>query len=303
MSYKIVFISLFGILTVSSGYHVKATGRIMCHGQVVPYAQIKLMDNDFIDSTMGSAVTNELGYFTVSGSASDIHRRPDVLIRMEYKHFSTKANFHVTLPTRMGREKSRTLYDREGDVDFGTLLFNTETCRTYLSFYQATLDFYNRVGYRVPFQVKINTEVLLHGGTPYALYDEINIPKLTNIDVSTAMHELAHTVRHRYDGSKAHFFYDVVRYFYPQRHSCTKKTNDGFAFNEGWAEFWESACRLSSATGATDVEGNVAARLRRIQNSCGTSNRNMWEVLRRYPGSIHSVTSFENIHKQLFSCS
>ena len=33
------------------------------------------------------------------------------------------------------------------------------------------------------------------------------------------------------------------RYKYAQHHYCGKKTNYGFAFNEGWAEYWAGSCR------------------------------------------------------------
>lgn len=303
-------LSIFAVLlSLATGYSVTATGRIVCHGRALPYARITLMDNDWpIDKTMGSTNTDHNGYFTVSGSASDIHwrrskRRPDVLIRMDYRHYSTKAIFEVKRPLLKGKEKSHTLRDRSGSVSFGTLAFNTEACRTYLSFYDAMNDFYSRVRYRVPFDLKISTEVLLHGGTAYALYDHIKLPGGTNVGLSTAKHELAHTVRHRYDGNLGHFLYDAGRFFYTRNHYCSKKTNNGFAFNEGWAQFWAGSCTLGSATGPKDVEGNVASALRALQTRCGSSDNRMWEVLRRNPGGIHYFTSFAHRHKLLYGCS
>lgn len=166
----------------SLAYHVTAKGHIMCHGRGVPYSKITLMDDDPIDKTMGHAVTSFDGTFVVSGSASDISfkkskRRPDVLIRMEYSHASSYAQFQVKLPIYKSREKSFTLHDKEGSVNFGTIQFNTEACLTYLRFYDATRDFYDRVGYRVPFDLTIRTEYLVHGGTPYAAYRTIHFAK------------------------------------------------------------------------------------------------------------------------------
>ena len=45
-------------------------------------------------------------------------------------------------------------------------------------------------------------------------------------------------MRHSYDGSYGHFLVDVGWYIYTRNHDCGKQTNNGFAFNEGWAEFW-----------------------------------------------------------------
>lgn len=300
--------SLLLLLPAIHAYSVKATGRIVCHGRGLPYARITLMDEDLgFDKTMGSAYTNSQGYFTVSGSASDVSfnpnkRRPDVYIRMDYRHSSSNAIFEVKRPLLKGKEKTGTLHDRSGNVNFGTRTFNTEACLTYLRFYDAMRDFKTRVGYRVPFDVKINTDVVINGGTPYALYDNIKLPSGTNISPTTAKHELAHTVRHRYDGSLAHFLFDAGRFVYPRNHYCDKNTNAGFAFNEGWAQFWAGSCGSNSATGSMNVEGNVASALRKLKNDCGTSNYRMWEVLRKNPGKIHSFAEYSQRHKLLYTC-
>lgn len=75
---------------------------------------------------------------------------------------------------------------------------------------------------------------------PFAMYDEIMVPKDfgKKMTASKARHEFAHTVRHTLDGDVKHFLGDAapppVGYFYTQSHECKKKTNEGFAFNEGW---------------------------------------------------------------------
>lgn len=291
----------------TSAYHVTARGHIMCHGRGVPYSKITLMDNDPIDKKMGQAVTSSLGTFVVSGSASDISfrkskRRPDVLIRMEYSHSSSYAQFQVKLPIYKSREKSFTLHDRSGSVDFGTIQFDTEACLTYLRFYDATRDFYYRVGYRVPFDLTIRTEYLVHGGTPYAAYRTIHLPKNTNIGSTTARHELAHTVRHHYDGSLSHFLGDVAKYKYTQRHSCTSDTNSGFAFNEGWAEYWAGSCQSGNSAGPFSVEENVATALSQLQKNCSASDLDMWRVLQQNSGKIHSFPSFKHYFTELYPC-
>lgn len=289
-------------------YKVVATGRILCAGRGLPFSKISLMDDDpIIDKRMGSATTSSSGYFTVSGSASDVaikrsRRKPDVYIRLDLEHSSSKAIFKVTRPITKGKHKSSVKSNRSGNVSFGTLSFSNDACKAYLKFYDATRDFRTRVGYRVPFSLNIRSEAIIHGGTPYALYDNIKLPKGYALSFTTAKHELAHTVRHRYDGSKAHFLFDAGRFLYPRNHHCAKVTNKGFAFNEGWAQFWAGSCKSQSATGSKKVEGNVASALRALQKRCGTSNRNMWEVLRKYPKKIHSYSEYASRHRTRYGC-
>lgn len=85
----------------------------------------------------------------------------------------------------------------------------------------------------------------------------------------TSLHEFAHTIRQWYDakGDGGHWLFDVVRYNYPQFHECAKVANDGFAFNEGWSEFWadQRYCFYAGADpNARNVEGNVAGALNAI---------------------------------------
>lgn len=304
---KVSVLLLWVNLLFVSGYDVRASGRITCYDRGIPFTKITLMDDDPIDKNMGHATTTADGHFYVTGSASDIafrksKRRPDVLIRMEYEHESSYSIFKVTLPFYKSREKSRTLDDRSGDVDFGTINFRSEACLTYLRFYDATLDFYHRVGYRVPFELTVRTEYIVHGGTPYAYYKTIHLPKSSNVALSTAKHELAHTVRHHFDGSFTHFIGDVAKFKYTQRHTCSSTTNNGFAFNEGWAEYWAGSCQFGNATGLFSVEQNVATALTSLQTRCGTSHTNMWNVLKSNPGAIHSFPEFQSHHNTLYSC-
>ena len=55
--------------------------------------------------------------------------------------------------------------------------------------------------------------------------------------------ELTPTLYNYQDGSLTHFLADVKKYNYLQKHSCNKKTNYGFAFNEGWAHYCSGACK------------------------------------------------------------
>lgn len=290
-------------------YEVNAKGRIVCNGRGIPYVRITLLDEDIdADDVVGTTVTDGNGNFRVRGAGSDFHwlpfiRRPDLYIRNELEHSSALAFFRVTLPRNAAVERSRLLFSRAGDVDFGKIVFNTDACLTYLRFYDATRNFYRRVGRRVPFRLVINTGVSTPGSRPYTLYKRVQLPKKSRLSPAAAKQELAHAVRYHYDGPLAHFKRDAVKYGYERAHSCSKRTNPGFAFNAGWAAWWAGLCFGRPASGPKSVEGNVAAALRSLQARCSTSNAQMWQVLQKNKRSIHSYFMFASRHKKMYKCS
>lgn len=63
----------------------------------------------------------------------------------------------------------------------------------------------------------------------------------------TNIHEFGHALRHTADGDDNEFNLDDTRFFYGHTHdicegspSWVVNQNDGYAFNEGWAEYWEN---------------------------------------------------------------
>ena len=84
-------------------------------------------------------------------------------------------------------------------------------------------------------------------------------------------------------------------------HSCKKRTNYGFAFNEGWAEFWAESC-LGYHSTDYKVEGNVASALDRLRRRCRSSYGRMVNVLRRNRGRIHNYPQYAYAHKRLYGC-
>jgi hypothetical protein len=118
-------------------------------------------------------------------------------------------------------------------------------------------------------------------------------------DDSITRHEFGHVIRHGLDGDLGHFLGDVVTHNYLQNHETCNKTNRGFAFNEGWAEYWANdyapapSCD-GRAADDYEVEGNVAAALAGIERDCYGGNRaSMVAVLRAHPGVIHSFQDFQ----------
>lgn len=78
--------------------------------------------------------------------------------------------------------------------------------------------------------------------------------------------ELTPTLYNYQDGSLTHFLADVKKYNYLQKHSCNKKTNYGFAFNEthrlgACKEKWKTDYRYEGEEGSEGCEGNRSGPL------------------------------------------
>ena len=291
---------------------ITATGRLTCRGEPIPFTKITLRDDDIIgNQKMATGSTDSNGFFTITGRGGDggigRGRRPDPFVRPEYEYSSIiygRLSVGPTIPLFRKQDKTRTLKNKKGKVDFGTVDFNSDECKAYLKFKRAIEKYRTRVGMKIPVKkLKVLTRVILNGGTPYATTDKIRIPRNYNVRTSTADHELAHIVRHTYDGGLGHFLRDVVRYLYTRNHNCKKRTNNGFAFNEGWASFYSGGCERV-ITSATDfeIEGHVAVGLKDLMARCNSTWRNMVNVLIRNRRRIHSFEEYKAKHKALYAC-
>ena len=126
---------------------------------------------------------------------------------------------------------------------------------------------------------------------------------------SVNFHEFGHTVRHSMDGDFAHFLFDAIRFVYPRTHDptdCANTTNLGFAFNEGWAEFWATDWGSTPPASPCDpttnmeLEGNVAAALFALSQCRGAGRRGMVQVLQGSPLAIHSLAEFAGAFRRRF---
>jgi hypothetical protein len=120
---------------------------------------------------------------------------------------------------------------------------------------------------------------------------------------STSKHEFAHAFRHSFDGDFGHFAQDAARFLYPQFHEPCKKTNSGFAFNEGWAEYWADSFPGAPCAGSPDdleQEGNVAAKLKALEQC--SSRPQMVRVLAETPtfilGGKPGIHSYDDFAKR-----
>lgn len=142
-----------------------------------------------------------------------------------------------------------------------------------------------------------HTEVYWPGG--YAVDDENNVPGQFRV----VKHEFGHTVRHGYDGDVGHFLGDAAAFVYARTHRACDRTNEQFAFNEGWAEYWSGdywpwpggACASFPSVDYA-VEANVAAALTDLETNCFLlrDRSRMVQVLRENPGTIHTFREFRD---------
>ena len=156
-------------------------------------------------------------------------------------------------------------------------------------------------GFETPYSYLSTTE------WPIGYPNNFNPPAGTNDfnDYLVSFHEFGHTVRHSLDGNGAHFLYDATRFDYARSHSICESTNDGFAFNEGWAEFWSKDPTLEGPCPANQVgdfqrEFNVAEDLTNLMNCTGKTRKDMVAVLQMGTNIIHSDAEYRSHFQQLF---
>lgn len=144
--------------------------------------------------------------------------------------------------------------------------------------------------------------------TPYSYLATINWPENYPPGSSssdqferfrTAFHEFGHTIRHSLDGDWNHFLADAVNYTYAQFHDFCHHPGGigpaGFAFNEGWANFWSNVGR--SCAGEEDnfeLEGNVARDLLALSRCPGVGRVGMVGILKQGQNIVHSEDEFRD---------
>jgi hypothetical protein len=145
--------------------------------------------------------------------------------------------------------------------------------------------------------------VVISFGTPYTTWDTIHWPGV-DTDFDGFDHEFGHRLRHTADGGVVHFNNDATWYRYARHHELDEDTNLGFAFNEGWANYFRHLMQPDYLDGpwngqfkGDEVEGNVAVKLINLSRNCQSNAFNhgffeMWKALKANPGTIHSFPEF-----------
>jgi hypothetical protein len=179
---------------------------------------------------------------------------------------------------------------------------NTPVCAVWQGFHDDFNDFVSATGNAPPYghDLLIRGDFWPTAGVPFTLDTTVQWPGgfqtgASPGDFTVTRHEFGHTIRHAFDGDLPHFLHDVAAFNYLQNHTHCQTTNLGFAFNEGWAEFWSgdtSACHPANPEANQDVEGDVAASLLRLQVHCNDTRADMDRVLQLFPGQIHSFQEY-----------
>ncbi|MEO6721537.1 MAG: hypothetical protein ABIN67_14305 [Ferruginibacter sp.] len=291
-------------------------------------AKIELVDSDadgsqLFDDVMATAIVNPDGSFEVTGTGGDpgdySWSRPDVYVRFVYNY---KDKVRLTDELNRTRYANTPEHDHdnfEGVLDIGTWEIGMDLsdgdaskCGIWRKVCNAWDDYVSITG-EEPQSGYCDIEYWsgVYSGTPWTNENTIHWPLYYNS--RAAKHEFGHLIRHSFDGDRDHFNWDVTRFRYARNHSpcyadCSNwptesvEMNRAFAFNEGWAEFWDNDLSCSAGF-STECEGGVAFILKNIEDSLRRLVRHprkfMCQVLKDNPGSIHSIQEY--ISKMNFS--
>eukprot|EP00178_Gracilaria_changii_P002138 TRINITY_DN1318_c0_g1_i2.p1 TRINITY_DN1318_c0_g1~~TRINITY_DN1318_c0_g1_i2.p1 ORF type:complete len:293 (+),score=30.10 TRINITY_DN1318_c0_g1_i2:1680-2558(+) len=274
---------------------------LTCNGVGIPFSRMYFVHGiGIMRSDLGFGTTNEHGEFEIRGA-------PIVLPERTPSTFALYAAYDYFNPSNINQRLLRVAYPDSkdlditgnGDVHLGIVDKNNHRCVAYQKFYAAVRDYYDRVGEFPPSRIFVQVDSPVKG-PPFVVYNNVKSNSNFKWTTQAAKHELAHVVRHFFHGTRDRFE-DVQEEYGSamfQNHSCDSITNKVFAFNEGWAMYWSNECLALkySPTARIDVAGNVAAALRNLQSSCGSSDREMVEVLKLSSGKVLTYTDFEALH-------
>ena len=294
-----------------AGTHYRGQWQCVDRGVVMPLAGARVQ---LMGTRGGPAFAYEVRRaFTDAAGRFDLEV-PNLLFRDEYLvRVSLRDSDDVNLNqfATFGDWKSDTVARPDGGASVnlgGQLLFGTggtsPMCAIWRGVHNAAVGYRAIAGERHPAQnLSVLADAPYTAGVPWSA--PATIPWAIGFPASDASgaHEFAHTMRYAFDGgairalNHAEYLRDAGRFLYPQHHDACSRVNPGFAFNEGWSWYWSRQITASpgcAGVSPTDmsVEGNVAAALADLEARCAT-RRQMIDVLRRNPFTVHSFDDFE----------
>lgn len=311
--------------SMASAGVVRGYGRIMYYengangGTLRPLAgvRVKLMDDDpVIDDVLKTGYTDADGRFDLTSPDTGdglFGGKLDPYIEVELESQGGKVVVESEILKINVTCATATRPDTEGTINFGTLVCagTGKDASTLFAMTRRAYDkFTSLTGEssipRHNGKAAVLFPATVTAGVPFTTEESVHWPSGFRY-FAGMFHEFGHRIRHAQDGDFLHFLSDVASYSYTQHHWLQLKTNNGFAFNEGWAEYYQAvndndaASQLANwsmlSNGANDIEGNVAAKLYKMSNACGGFGR-MWSNLKG--GSTHSYTEFANRMKATF---
>jgi hypothetical protein len=303
----------------ASFVHAKGVVRFKdSDGNVKPFAnvQVRLMDSDSdYDEEIARGFTDRFGRYDLSGSAGDSGcincAKPDPYVKVVLEEPGRVEVHDIMHFTRNG-VLTPIKEETAGEIDFGARTFTTEYPEGMAAIlYERAQDVYDHFtafsgDAKVPGnggEVAIEIPVVISFGTPYTTWDTIHWPGV-DTDFGGFDHEFGHRLRHTADGGVVHFNNDATWYRYARHHKLDEDTNLGFAFNEGWANYFRHVMQpgflddpWNGQFKGNEVEGHVAVKLINLSKNCASNSFNhgffeMWKALKANPGEIHSFPEF-----------
>lgn len=291
-------------------------------GSVKPisHAQVEFFRyrSDWFDDWVGATITNDDGTF-----------RQDLWARIEGDYYARlrlddKEGVHLndSWTASFWSIDSPHVSNRNPIIDLGDLVISrnngwgTPRCAIWQGAHDAYQEFHKTVGSLPPdsdysivlwkgFQVPISRLATTDWPDNYPTGEPGWAPSgETFHDEMTNFHEFGHTIRQSVDGDYNHFINDVITYDYGHSHYYCDLYNHGFAFNEGWAEYWSkepnyvNVCHTSRTQ--MGVEGVVATDLAIIERCTGVGRQGMFSVLQQGQNIVHSDLDFRNRFRQRF---
>jgi hypothetical protein len=202
--------------------------------------------------------------------------------------------------------------DSKGDAHFDRILnddlgTSAPECAIWQNAHEAYKIYRDKVG-GFPPSPDYDISIEIASGKPWTTLSTTHWPFNTQPDFTQSKHEFAHSIRHTLDGDDAEFYQDVMRFAYARlNHDGCYEMNHGFAFNEGWAEYWADSwwpapyCNKEIYNHEnTEREGVVAMALSQLSNCAGVGQAGMVSILRINPGTIHSLQEFYSAFQRTF---
>lgn len=302
------------------------SGRFTCNdrGTVVgmPGARVEIWDRGFniLDQpppeitgrVFARGFTDEDGNFSISGPSLDALVFARVVFHDGY---DVSLNDWAT-PWDWANDTQR-VQARNGDVRFPEVelvrerqAMGSPRCAVFRGVHEARVAYAQEIGADVPNHAREigwnypNAATFGHPpGVPFTAGTGIKWPEDWPVgaaggDWDVALHEFGHSIRHGFDGGLIHFLGDVLAFDYLNQHGPCARFNEGFAFNEGWADYWARQTADPGCFPRDDyaVEGRVAQALKELELRCaGGDRRIMVGLLARTPGRIHSFRQFRDL--------
>ena len=249
LHWKVVYLLLVTIWVnctnvLAKYYPIDVTGRIKCKGSALPDVQVMLLKKTIgkvPDFTVASTFTDSDGDFQIAGRVFNLLTEPRLYIVVGFQ--SVGNHLRVETPDGFLQRQNSTPQGYSREMDF-QINFKSKVCWAYKEFYDAIQDFKARGKIPLPFTtLHVRTNVSLPVNTPQTTLNIVRIPqKQGYITYTEAREQLAHIVYYNLAGGANRLAKDIKIYKYGQTHDCSKKTNAGFAFNAGWAEYWARRC-------------------------------------------------------------